>query len=1305
MAGPGRFRRWILRPVSWALAALALVVAGLVLFLESDFARERARQLVRARLEDALRREVTIERLDFRLLPFAVELEGVTVAGDAPGARPFARLRRLAVEGELEGFGRSELVLSAVEIDGLDLYLEFRAGGSDNIPRPRRTGGGGELRLRVDGVRVADSEVTVAERTVPVDVAARSVVASLVGLGGLDLQGEVSAREVELLLPSARPLPLALAAKARLTRSGLEILEARVDGTDLAARVTGQIGFAPTVVDLGIALDGAGSVVDRLGYLDGEIAGPVEVEGRFEWRREAWGFRGSLASPALDLFGFRLEQLAGSVAVERRAVHVDVARGRFEGGAVQGAFEVDLEPGRYPARLEVGLAGADLARVLARFGLPGERLAGEVNGTFRHDFELAGARRGSGSGDFDVLPIARAGADGLPATGAARLALEDRRLLLPALELATPGVRASASGTWDLEAGAGTFDFEANAEDLAELATLAELGAPGDLWRPVSGTGVVSGRVAVDRRGLRADLQLACAAVAAPGMAAERLSGSLVATGEAIEAMDLAAAGDDGAQLSLVGRLPLAGDGLDLLVRAEHWPLDQARPWLPFELPVDGAATGTLRLTGALDSIAGDLEATLAPATVEGVALGRIEGRVRFDPETVELVRGALSTPAGRLEASGRLGVASGSLDFGFAAAALDLGAEPFAGPLAGRAAGRLRLAGSLGGTLEAPVATVEATSDDLVLPGGPAAAGERARATVRLADGRLALEATIGDLLTAAGAGAFDPSGATEIELDVASARLDRWLDLAGAGRIEGLAGELAGTLTLAASPGQPLTAALELPRLEVRTGGRILEALEPVRAVWQGDRLELESLYLGASGASDELFLSGTVELADSPRLDLRVQASVGAAVLRPLLGGHDIAGRLDLLAVVRGAPDHPELNGQASLADGRWILAGVPHSFERVRGLALFYPRAVVLDRLDAAFAGGELTVAGRVDLPVAAEPSYRFDLAARRLALRYPAGWLLRGDADLALASTPEGRQLRGEVRLDRAFYLQDVALSPAQLIQRLLTKGRVEEVATDDLSATTSLGIVVEASGALRVRNNIASLSGGGELTVRGTLARPVVFGELAVDPRGRVEYGGNSYELERARVLFANPTRIEPVLDVVARTRIDPYLVTVRLDGPLAGLETTFTAEPPLPDLDVLGLIAGGAPLQPDALSGYGGGRGTGAEPGGAATAQAAETLLYGQAASLLSARVHRLFGLDTVRIDPLTVGDAVSTARVTVGKRVARDLFVTYSYDPSTTAQQILQVEWRIDEKLTLVLTQNGNDSYAVDARWETRY
>ena len=175
---------------------------------------------------------------------------------------------------------------------------------------------------------------------------------------------------------------------------------------------------------------------------------------------------------------------------------------------------------------------------------------------------------------------------------------------------------------------------------------------------------------------------------------------------------------------------------------------------------------------------------------------------------------------------------------------------------------------------------------------------------------------------------------------------------------------------------------------------------------------------------------------------------------------------------------------------------------------------------------------------------------------------------------------------------------------------------------------------------------------------------------LALAPSDGPLYRGR---LLRALAAFAVPAGLATALGSI----LSFLLVDTAFGGTLDRLNTTMSSDPPLPEYDVLALLATGSVSGDTTFSGSGGG-----DPD--ASALAAESLLYGQAAALIGARVGTLFGVDRVRIEPLTTGDSVSAARVTVGKRLSRKIYVTYSVDPSSTAQQILEVEWRLSDELT---------------------
>ena len=308
--------------------------------------------------------------------------------------------------------------------------------------------------------------------------------------------------------------------------------------------------------------------------------------------------------------------------------------------------------------------------------------------------------------------------------------------------------------------------------------------------------------------------------------------------------------------------------------------------------------------------------------------------------------------------------------------------------------------------------------------------------------------------------------------------------------------------------------------------------------------------------------------------------------------------------------------------------------------------------------------------------------------------FPEGWSTRGGAELILSSTESGHQIRGAINVDRALYVQDINLGLTQLLGRLFDRPRLEVEKADDAAVRTELNLAVKGDSALRVRNNLADLHGSLDLLIRGTLARPVVFGEVTLEPEGKLVLGPNEYFIERGNLRFTNPMKIEPVVDLVARADVREYDITLNLSGTFQDLNLQYSSNPPLADLEVLSLLTTGT-------ESWAGGSSVGRSRDRTA-GQAATELLYGQAASLVTQRTGRLFGLDQFRVQPLTKASGeLSSARVTLGKQLSRDLYLTYSYDPTSTADDILEVEWKVRRGITLRLRQTGNESYGVDILW----
>jgi translocation and assembly module TamB len=179
----------------------------------------------------------------------------------------------------------------------------------------------------------------------------------------------------------------------------------------------------------------------------------------------------------------------------------------------------------------------------------------------------------------------------------------------------------------------------------------------------------------------------------------------------------------------------------------------------------------------------------------------------------------------------------------------------------------------------------------------------------------------------------------------------------------------------------------------------------------------------------------------------------------------------------------------------------------------------------------------------------------------LSLRYPEGFLARGDADLSFVSSGNSRAIRGEVRLRRLFYVEDVEVGTLDLLRGAFQRQRLEVAETDEFLANTQLNVRVAGPGALRVNNNVANLRGDVDLFLRGTLANPVLFGQVELDPGGRLIYADNEYEVDRGLLTFNNAYRIDPVIDLVARTEVRNYDINLSLSGTLERLNVQFSSE------------------------------------------------------------------------------------------------------------------------------------------------
>jgi len=218
-----------------------------------------------------------------------------------------------------------------------------------------------------------------------------------------------------------------------------------------------------------------------------------------------------------------------------------------------------------------------------------------------------------------------------------------------------------------------------------------------------------------------------------------------------------------------------------------------------------------------------------------------------------------------------------------------------------------------------------------------------------------------------------------------------------------------------------------------------------------------------------------------------------------------------------------------------------------------------------------------------------------------------------------------------------------------------------------------------------------------DLRLRGTVASPSLLGRVSIT-EGSASIAGTRYDLQRGDIFFTNPVRIEPSIDLNATARVEDYEITLGLHGTPQKLAVTYRSDPPLPEADVVTLLALGRTENQQRLY-------TQQQEQSLAN-PTTDALLGGALNASVSSRVQKLFGAGSVKVDPNYLGVlGNSTSRIIVEEPLGRNITLTYATDVDTPGQQLLQAEVAINRHVSLLVVRDESGVFSMVLKATSRY
>ncbi|MEO5714983.1 MAG: translocation/assembly module TamB domain-containing protein [Luteolibacter sp.] len=313
------------------------------------------------------------------------------------------------------------------------------------------------------------------------------------------------------------------------------------------------------------------------------------------------------------------------------------------------------------------------------------------------------------------------------------------------------------------------------------------------------------------------------------------------------------------------------------------------------------------------------------------------------------------------------------------------------------------------------------------------------------------------------------------------------------------------------------------------------------------------------------------------DLPRLDLsRFSTLVPFAEL--------VTGFLTGNVVAKGKIGKPELKGELNLAGGgmRFKDGRFP-AIENLTAAVDLALDKIILKSLKTTVAGGTLTGDGSLAIAAGKPGNLDFKLRGDHLPLMRNDLLILRANIDLRLQGPWEKAALSGTVgAVDSVFY-RDIELlpigtpfnSPSAAALPKIDPPKSSSPAMPEPFRNWGLNVTVRTQEPFLIRGNLATGEVNGSIRVGGTLGNPLPDGSMKIS-EFRATLPFSTLYVRSGTVSFTPATGFDPILEIRGTAEPRPYRITVYAYGRMSNPQLVLTSNPPLPDNEIMTLLATG---------------------------------------------------------------------------------------------------------------------------------
>lgn len=289
----------------------------------------------------------------------------------------------------------------------------------------------------------------------------------------------------------------------------------------------------------------------------------------------------------------------------------------------------------------------------------------------------------------------------------------------------------------------------------------------------------------------------------------------------------------------------------------------------------------------------------------------------------------------------------------------------------------------------------------------------------------------------------------------------------------------------------------------------------------------------------------------------------------------------GTVALGVNVDGTIAHPSFSGAADMAvvAARFENPTLP-ALRDFNAHLSFRDNTLSLDRCGGDLAGGPFTISGRITFPKLTTPDFDLHLKANSVLVARNDNLTARADADIRVEGPMKSATVSGQVWTTNSRFFKNIDIIPITLPGRPAPHPEPPSAAPelsfpDPPLRDWKFDITIKSKDPFLIRGNLATGKAIVDMKLAGTGLHPELQGQVRLE-NFDATLPFSTLTVNLGFLYFAADDPLNPRIELQGTSLIRDYTIRVYVYGTVNAPQAIFSSEPPLPQEEIISLLATG---------------------------------------------------------------------------------------------------------------------------------